>query len=634
MQRLRQAWLPGGRGGSGASGSGSSGSSSGSGGMSTGRALRLAVAGAAAAGAAWVTFRVARRLYAVFTYSDAAAHIDHGVAPEDEENWDHRPLLLPPTLQLLRELGAHDALAPLAEAGSLLAMQPAAWIGALEAGRVPEGFPAPARAVVEAASAARAAAEGGGGGGEGAAEALGWLSTSGDVGACLAVGAPLTIVMIGTSHVSKKSAEEVERALQLLRPDLLFLELDPARAALMYRDGEPEAGPAPSTIELLQQALAEAGRSPKGDVLQALLSAMYKSLEAQLGVKAGLEFTAARRAAEGVAEQSARQMERELRRALRALPGGGRELERERAAYLAAAAAAAQQQRQQNGGEGGEGGGGWGSGEEEASGGGSDDGRGGEGGEGGETTAAAPTAVAAAAAGPPRNPVANLQIVLGDRPASETLKAMWGALRPWRRVQFCWEIVRGLFEPLDEDFIEAMKDDDLLTAIFKEMRETFPELMGPLLHDRNWVLAVGSWRAAAAAAAARRQALEARCSEFEALAERELAAARVPPEARPPGREAAAAAARRVAGGGCKCGGGGCAACGALVVAVVGKGHMKGVALSTALLAAAAAVASGARLPAAAEGGGGGGGGGGEGPAAAEGGVAEAAAVAALAPQA
>jgi hypothetical protein len=37
---------------------------------------------------------------------------------------------------------------------------------------------------------------------------------------------------------------------------------------------------------------------------------------------------------------------------------------------------------------------------------------------------------------------------------------------------------------LDEEFVEMMKDDDLLTAMFKEMRETFPELMRPLLYDR------------------------------------------------------------------------------------------------------------------------------------------------------
>lgn len=29
-----------------------------------------------------------------------------------------------------------------------------------------------------------------------------------------------------------------------------------------------------------------------------------------------------------------------------------------------------------------------------------------------------------------------------------------------------------------------MKDDDLLTILFKELQDSFPELMKPLLHDR------------------------------------------------------------------------------------------------------------------------------------------------------
>jgi hypothetical protein len=45
---------------------------------------------AAAAGTLYVTFRVARRVYAVLTYSDPAALIDHGCIPSEEDEWDHR----------------------------------------------------------------------------------------------------------------------------------------------------------------------------------------------------------------------------------------------------------------------------------------------------------------------------------------------------------------------------------------------------------------------------------------------------------------------------------------------------------------------------------------------------------------
>jgi len=249
---------------------------------------------------------------------------------------------------------------------------------------------------------------------------------------------------------------------------------------------------------------------------------------AQLGVKAGLEFTAARRAAEGVVHSAGAQWESLLQSLLEQLPGEGREFKKEREMMLLAQRHAQQQQQQQRA-----------DGEEE---------------EDEQEDAAEAGGSADSSTLPTRSPVSGVQIVLGDRPASETLKAMWAALTPWRRLQFCWEILQGLFEPVsaglyvcvlvmrldlgscssppqnhictcarpqlhasflsthachpphstnphatpcthacmharvhaqpDEAFIEAMKDDDLLTALFKEMKETFPELMAPLLHDR------------------------------------------------------------------------------------------------------------------------------------------------------
>jgi len=225
-------------------------------------ALRY-VALAAAAGSLYVTYRVARRLYTVFTYSNPAALIEHGCVPSDGDEWDHRPLLLEPTLEMLRALGAHEQLAPLAERGSLLVVQPATWVRLIAGGAVPGAFPKEAVAVVEAAAEQLPGGE---------ERQLDWVRTSADVRSCVHVGAPPTIILIGTSHVSKKSAEEVEQAVQvcweplwlgqqeqcaalcflsavfesfptklqppcnqIIRPDLLFLELDPARAGLMYR---------------------------------------------------------------------------------------------------------------------------------------------------------------------------------------------------------------------------------------------------------------------------------------------------------------------------------------------------------------------------------------------------------------
>lgn len=37
---------------------------------------------------------------------------------------------------------------------------------------------------------------------------------------------------------------------------------------------------------------------------------------------------------------------------------------------------------------------------------------------------------------------------------------------------------------IDAEMVEKMKEDDLITALCKEFGEDYPELMGPLLHDR------------------------------------------------------------------------------------------------------------------------------------------------------
>jgi pheromone shutdown protein TraB len=49
---------------------------------------------------------------------------------------------------------------------------------------------------------------------------------------------------------------------------------------------------------------------------------------------------------------------------------------------------------------------------------------------------------------------------------------------------------------VDEEFLESIKKDDLLSAMLSEMGEEYPEVLRALLHDRNWYLAIQIWRAA------------------------------------------------------------------------------------------------------------------------------------------
>ena len=65
-----------------------------------------------------------------------------------------------------------------------------------------------------------------------------------------------------------------------------------------------------------------------------------------------------------------------------------------------------------------------------------------------------------------------------------------------------WELLFLHVSPMDnpvqvdEEFLESIKKDDLLSAMLAELGEEFPEVLRALLHDRNWYLAVQIWRAA------------------------------------------------------------------------------------------------------------------------------------------
>lgn len=52
------------------------------------------------------------------------------------------------------------------------------------------------------------------------------------------------------------------------------------------------------------------------------------------------------------------------------------------------------------------------------------------------------------------------------------------------------------FLQIDEDMIKALANEDMVELLLKEFREAYPEVMKPLLHDRNWVLATTMWHIA------------------------------------------------------------------------------------------------------------------------------------------
>ncbi|BDA45348.1 TraB domain-containing protein [Coccomyxa sp. Obi] len=83
------------------------------------------------------------------------------------------------------------------------------------------------------------------------------------------------------------------------------------------------------------------------------------------------------------------------------------------------------------------------------------------------------------------------QIVLGDRPIEITLQRAWAALSWRQRFQLLsalWQS-RGQAADVSADAVEAMKDDDVISSVVAEYSAAFPEVVSPLLHERDMYLA-------------------------------------------------------------------------------------------------------------------------------------------------
>ncbi|BDA46100.1 TraB domain-containing protein [Coccomyxa sp. Obi] len=79
------------------------------------------------------------------------------------------------------------------------------------------------------------------------------------------------------------------------------------------------------------------------------------------------------------------------------------------------------------------------------------------------------------------------KVVLGDRPVRVTLARTWGALSRWNKIRFIWALLTTGFCVSDDlkAEVEAMKESDVLTQAMKDLAEEFPELMRPLIQERD-----------------------------------------------------------------------------------------------------------------------------------------------------
>lgn len=103
------------------------------------------------------------------------------------------------------------------------------------------------------------------------------------------------LFLLGTAHVSEQSALEVQRAVNIVKPDVLLVELCRARAGLMLQRrvvseeqlAEPEVG----LLEEVKKTFAS--QQGLSGLFNVLLSRMYKKLSKHLKVMPGAEFIAA-----------------------------------------------------------------------------------------------------------------------------------------------------------------------------------------------------------------------------------------------------------------------------------------------------------------------------------------------------
>ncbi|WIA10654.1 hypothetical protein OEZ85_010834 [Tetradesmus obliquus] len=86
--------------------------------------------------------------------------------------------------------------------------------------------------------------------------------------------------------------------------------------------------------------------------------------------------------------------------------------------------------------------------------------------------------------------------VAGDRELLDTLLGLWGSLKPWRRLKFIWDLLTALVCGISEDDIKSLAEADMVELLLTEFAQEYPEVMRPLLHDRNWVLATNTLQAA------------------------------------------------------------------------------------------------------------------------------------------
>ncbi|KAL5794037.1 hypothetical protein ACOSP7_002631 [Xanthoceras sorbifolium] len=81
------------------------------------------------------------------------------------------------------------------------------------------------------------------------------------------------------------------------------------------------------------------------------------------------------------------------------------------------------------------------------------------------------------------------KVILGDRPVNITLRRTWGKMPLWHKTKLLYSLLfQAFFLPSPEDLnrmLKEMDDVDMLTLVIQEMSKEFPTLMETLVHERD-----------------------------------------------------------------------------------------------------------------------------------------------------
>lgn len=85
------------------------------------------------------------------------------------------------------------------------------------------------------------------------------------------------------------------------------------------------------------------------------------------------------------------------------------------------------------------------------------------------------------------------KVILGDRPVNITLRRTWASMTMWHKIKFIYCIVfQAIFLPSPADLnrmLKEMEDADMLTLVIQEMSKKFPSLMETLVFERDLYMA-------------------------------------------------------------------------------------------------------------------------------------------------